>query len=110
MVVVFFICTGAPAAVVFTVIVKDNEVTFKWEEPENNGGVITKYSIYQRTTSDEKWENLKDFTVISKWEYAVKVQKGKAYEFVVTATNKFGESSKSNLTKIDVLGGESFRL
>ena len=38
--------------------------------------------------------------------YAVEIEKGKEYEFVVTATNKYGENSKEKgIRRIKVLDG-----
>ena len=45
---------------------------------------------------------------MSKREFVVKVAKGKEYEFVVTATNQYGESLKKDSVKlIPVLSGRS---
>ena len=82
-------------------------MTLKWEEPENNGAVILQYSIYQRIANDERWTNLKNITVIPKREYVVTVKKGNKYQFLVTATNKYGESKKNgnNIKTVDLNGG-----
>ena len=102
-----FIRTEIPAAVVFTTEVNGNEVTLEWEEPENNGAVILHYSIYQRIANDERWTNLKNITGASKRDYVVNVGNDKKYEFVVTATNKYGESkmNKDNIKTVSVSGG-----
>ena len=43
---------------------------------------------------------------ISKRQYVVEIEKGKVYEFVVTATNKYGESSlEENIKWIQALSG-----
>ena len=79
----------------------------KWTEPENNGADVTKYSIYQRNVNDNVWKKLEDKTDTSKREYVFKVEESKEYEFVVTATNKYGQSSKTaNVQKVKVLRGE----
>ena len=70
-------------------------MTLRWEEPENNGAVITQYSIYERIGNEEQWKRVDVINDISKREYVVRVEKDKKYEFVVTATNKYGESEKS---------------
>ena len=92
---------------------KDVEVTIKWREPPNNGASISTYTVYQRTVSDDgtprEWNTIK---VIKeeplKLQVAVKLEKGKNYQFVVTATNRFGESLKEEgrIKTIVVLGGK----
>ena len=49
---------------------------------------------------------------ISKREFVVRVEKGKTYEFVVTATNKYGESlkNKDKIKIVVVFGGKSLRM
>ena len=69
----------------------------KWSEPQNNGGVITQYTVYQRIVTNGKpgeWITLKTITSTSVRKLTVDLKKGKEYEFVVTATNEFGESFK----------------
>ena len=59
--------------------------------------MITQYTVYQRIVTDGKpqdWIKLKTITDVSVREYKVELEEGKVYEFVVTATNKFGESLK----------------
>ena len=45
-------------------------------------------------------------------EVGVKLEKNKEYEFVVTATNKFGQGGKDDekIRKIKVLGGMCFQV
>ena len=103
----FFIGTEIPDAVVFTTEVNGNEVTLKWEEPQNNGALIIQYSIYQRIANDDsQWTNLKNITDISKREYIIIVEKGSKYQFLVTAANKYGESKKNgdNIKTVDLKG------
>ena len=74
----------------------DDTITLKWSEPENNGRVITQYTVYQRIVTDGKsgeWSKL-ETTVDSVTELTVELESGNVYEFVVTATNTFGESLK----------------
>ena len=90
---------------------KDTELTIKWNEPQNNGAPITQYTVYQRTVSDDgkprQWSKIKVIDNASVREVAVKLEKGKEYEFVVTARNGFGESLQEEweIQKIVVLGG-----
>lgn len=99
-----------PAAVAFTAKLKDGEVTLRWSKPNDKGANITEYSVYQRTENNEQWKKIAVLSDVSKLEHVVKVEKGKKYQFVVTATNKYGESSKNkdNIKEVDVLGGKSY--
>ena len=93
---------------------KKAEVIIKWNEPQNNGAPITQYTVYQRTVSDggtpEDWNKTRVIKDVSVREVDVKLDKGKEYELVVTATNEFGESFKEEdkIKKIVVLSGRSF--
>ena len=53
--------------------------------------------MYQRIVTDGKtgeWIKLKTITDVSVRELTVELERGKVYEFVITATNEFGESLK----------------
>ena len=92
----------------FTAKEEDGIISLKWKEPENNGAAIKKYSVYQRFVNDKEWKKREDITDTSKQEYVLKGEEGKEYEFVVTATNKYGESSMTdNIQKVKVLKGKS---
>ena len=108
----FFIGTEIPDPVVVTTEVNGNEVTLKWKEPENNGAVITRYSIYQRIGNEEEWKIVEVINDISKLEFVVRMEKNKQYEFVVTATNKYGESKKNkdNIKTIKNEGGTLLKM
>ena len=89
----------------FTYELKAHEVTLKWEEPNNNGAEITMYTVYYGTQSDEQWKETKKITV-SRRKYVVKVEMGKKYKVLVTASNKYGESSKEGkIQRVDVPEG-----
>lgn len=83
----------------------------KWKEAEHNGAPITQYSVYRRTVREDgtslEWKKISEIKDPLSLEAAVKVEKGKEYEFVVTATNKFGEGGKEDekIRIIQVLGG-----
>ena len=49
---------------------------------------------------------------ISKREFVVRVEKGKQYEFVVTATNKYGESlkNKKRIETVNIEGGTLLKI
>ena len=91
---------GVPAAATIDDLpneVTENTVTLKWSEPQNNGKVITQYTVYQRIVDNGRpgqWIKLKTVPVISARELKVELEGGKVYEFVVTAANDFGESLK----------------
>ena len=105
---------GVPAAAEITDLpaeTKDAEITLKWKEAENNGAPITQYTVYLRTVREDgktlNWIKIKEVTDTSDRKVVVNLGKGKEYEFVVSATNKFGEGGKEDrkIQKIKVLGG-----
>ena len=55
-----------------------------------------------------EWTKIKIITDISVRQLTFKLKKGKTYEFVVTATNKFGDSFKEDemIKRITVLTGK----
>ncbi|XP_078379477.1 uncharacterized protein LOC144662528 isoform X2 [Oculina patagonica] len=93
---------GVPAAATIEDLpseVTNDTITLKWSEPQNNGKVITHYTVYHRIVTDGKpgeWTELKTITATSVRELKVELEKGKEYEFVVTATNELGESLKED--------------
>ena len=95
---------------------KKTEATLTWNEPQENGAPITKYTVYQRNVNDGSpgdWIKIKEITNLSDRRVVVQqLKKDKVYEFVVTATNKHGESLKveKSITKIKVLGGKYCRI
>ena len=83
-----------------------NEITLKWDEPINNGAEITMYTVYYGTLNDEQWEETEKITDVSVRKYVVKVEIGKKYKALVTASNKYGESSKEGkIQLVDVPEG-----
>ena len=90
----------------FTYELKAHEVTLKWEEPNNNGAEITMYTVYYGTQSDEQWKETEKITDVSVRKYVVKVEMGQKYKVLVTASNKYGESSKEGkIQLVDVPEG-----
>ena len=90
----------------FTYELNADEITLKWEEPNNNGAEITMYTVYYGTLNDEQWKETKNITDVSIRKYVVKVVMGKKYKVLVTASNKYGESSKEGkIQRVDVLEG-----
>ena len=106
---------GVPAAAEITDLpakTKDDNVTLKWKEAENNGAPITQYTVYRRTVREDgtplNWMKIKEVTNTSYRKVVVSnFEKGKEYELVVTATNSFGEGGKEErkIRKIKILGG-----
>ena len=89
------------------------KVNLKWKKSQNSGAPITKYTVYQRIVNDgdtsHEWAKVQDITSVSVREVAVDLEIGRDYEFVVTASNKCGESKKEveKIKRISVLGGSS---
>ncbi|XP_068733590.1 tyrosine-protein kinase receptor Tie-1-like isoform X3 [Montipora capricornis] len=82
--------------------IADQKITFTWNKPEENGAAITQYTIYKRNVNDQKWTKVAEIKDISNRVFVVQLEKVKTYEIVVTATNKYGESSviKENIKTI----------
>ena len=90
----------------FTYELQADEITLKWEEPNNNGAEITVYTVYYGTQSDEQWKENEKITDVSVRKYVLRVVIGKKYKVLVTASNKYGESSKEGMVqRVDVLEG-----
>ena len=90
----------------FTYELKADEITLKWKEPNNNGAEITLYTVYYGTLSDELWKETEQITDVSVRIYVVKVEMGKKYKVLVTASNKYGESSNEGMIqRVDVPEG-----
>ena len=96
----------------FTYELKADEITLKWEEPDKNGAEITMYTVYHGAQSDEQWKETENITDVLKRKYVVKVEMGQKYKVLVTASNKYGESSmEGRVQRVDVPeGGLSARL
>ena len=87
----------------------DDTITLKWKEPESNGKVITMYTVYQRVVTDGKvgqWTIIKDISDVSVRELKITLERGKVYQFAVTATNELGESLKQGETNIQQVKAE----
>ena len=81
----------------------DNTITLKWKEPESNGKVITMYTVYQRVVTDGKvgqWTVIRRIRDVSVRELKIPLERGKVYQFAVTATNELGESPKQEKANI----------
>ena len=89
---------GAPSQVYIVPVpreITEDRVTLTWRAPKDNGGVITEYTAYQRKVngSPSDWER-KPTGLHSLQHEIVGLERGKMYEFQVTATNRYGESPK----------------
>ena len=81
----------------------DDAITLKWKEPESNGKVITMYTVYQRVVTDGKvgqWTKRRKIRDVSVRELKIALERGKVYQFAITATNELGESLKQEKTNI----------
>ena len=70
-----------------------------WSKPDENGGEITKYTIYKKVIGmDVSWSRVADVLGRqSQYTYTVEdLDPGKKYSFIVTATNQYGESLKDD--------------
>ena len=75
----------------------DDTITLKWKELENNGKVIILYTVYQRVVTDGKvgqWTEIRRIRDVSVRELKIALERGKVYQFAITATNELGESLK----------------
>ena len=89
----------------------DGTITLKWKEPESNGKVITMYTVYQRVVTDGKvgqWTVITKIRDVSVRELKIALERGKVYQFAITATNELGESlkqEKANIQQVKADGG-----
>ena len=75
----------------------DDTITLKWKEPESNGKVIIMYTVYLRVVTDGKvgqWTEIRRIRDVSVRELKIALERGKVYQFAITATNELGESLK----------------
>ena len=87
----------------------DDTITLKWKEPESNGKVITMYTVYQRVVTDGKvgqWTIIKNISKVSVRELKITLERGKVYQFAITATNELGESLKQEDENIQQVKAE----
>ena len=74
--------------------IKKSKVILTWKQPASNGAVITRYKVYQKGANKEQWTEIETVSNATR-EYVVsEVEKGRGYDFVVTATNEHGDSPK----------------
>ncbi|XP_066024543.1 neural cell adhesion molecule 1-like isoform X2 [Pocillopora verrucosa] len=81
----------------------NDTITLKWKEPESNRKVITMYTVYQRVVTDGKvgqWTVIRRIRDVSVRELKIPLERGKVYQFSITATNELGESLKQEKANI----------
>ena len=87
----------------------NDTITLKWKEPESNGKVITMYTVYQRVVTDGKvgqWTEIKNIRDVFVREMKIPLERGKVYQFAITATNELGESLKQEKANIQQVKAE----
>ena len=87
----------------------DDTITLKWKEPESNGKVIIMYTVYQRVVTDGKvghWVQVWRTRDVSVRELKIPLERGKVYQFAITATNELGESLKQEKANIQQVKAE----
>ena len=87
----------------------NDTITLKWKEPESNGKVITMYTVYLRVMTDGKvgqWTEIRKIRDVSVRELKIVSERGKVYQFAVTASNKLGESPKQEEANIQQVKAE----
>ena len=87
----------------------DDTITLKWKKPESNGKVIIMYTVYQRVVTDGKvgqWTIIKEISDVSVRELKIALERGKVYQFAITATNELGESLKQEGANIQQVKAE----
>ena len=83
--------------------ITNDTITLKWKEPQRNGKVNIMYTVYQRVVTDGKvgqWTIIKNISKVSVIELKITLERGKVYQFAITATNELGESLKQEETNI----------
>ena len=87
----------------------DDTITLEWKKPESNGKVIIMYTVYQRVVTDgkvEQWKIIKEISDVSVRELKIALERGKVYQFAITATNELGESLKQEGANIQQVKAE----
>ena len=87
----------------------NNKITLKWKEPKSNGKVITMYTVYLRVMTDGKvgqWTEIRKIRDVSVRELKIALERGKVYQFAITAINELGESPKQEKKNIQRIKAE----
>ena len=67
------------------------------------------YTVYQRVVTDGKvgqWTEIKKIRGVSVREFKLTLERGKVYQFAITATNELGESLKQEKANIPQVKAE----
>lgn len=88
--------------------IDSGNLSLKWKEPESGGADIEMYTVYKRLVTSQaqesKWEEV---ATTRAREYFIELERGRTYEFSITATNKCGEGGKENkFQRVTVLEGK----
>ena len=92
-------------------VVSSDQMTLKWRKPNDNGAAITGYAVYQRSVSEHggtsEWQFINS---TSDCKYVIKLERGKKFDFIVTAKNRCGESLKAedNVKRVEMPGMFTF--
>lgn len=79
---------------------RDGKVILSWYKPKDNGGAgIDAYVIY-RSEDGANYKKIGVASLDTTTYYDENVENGKTYYYYLTATNRVGESEKSNIVKI----------
>ena len=65
-----------------------------WKQPASNGAVIKRYNVYQKGGNKEQLTEIEKINNAAREYIVSEVEKGEEYDFVVTATNDYGDSPK----------------
>ena len=98
----YYIYAGPPTAVITKCKIQDDNVSISitWKQPASNGAEITWYKVYQRRRNEEDWMEIRTIKNTSSLEFVVKeLEKGKEYQFLITARNTHGESLRNGYCK-----------
>ena len=89
--------------------VKELPITLTWNTLQDEREPIEKYTVYQRNLNGvSEWTELTTLENRSVSEYSVRgLKSGEKYEFLVTATNRYGEGLKGEGVKVKVSKGNT---
>ncbi|XP_031574441.1 neural cell adhesion molecule 2-like [Actinia tenebrosa] len=79
----------------FRLIKSTTTITLLWTKPDDNGGELKNYTIYQKQGVEKRWASIHVVRDLTNLTYVIHVkglEPGQTYRFIVTATNEYGES------------------
>ena len=84
-------------------LVSQTSVLLRWIKPADNGVEIIKYKIYQKRVGlDNNWKQISQIYGNKREKLVENLEPGKIYNFIVTVTDKVGESQKDEDKKIAI--------